>query len=470
MVHGPAMASNAAKWCGGRLSGPDIQIARSWKHDSNEVRPGDAFVALRGERTDGHLYAGKALERGARLLLVEEEQFEPLGLGKPSLAGLSVIAVENTERALADIARGYLKCIGPKVIAITGSVGKTTTREMVVAVLSSKYRTHSAIRSFNTLIGSSLTILSMPPESEVLVLEFGANRFGEIEQLAKRFMPEIAVITEVAPAHLEGFGSTEGVLRAKMEICTSEALSAIAFNGDNLILKESVRKKCGHIKNLAVGYSDDCDCTILGSKLSIDPTGPSVEAEYSSLGQSIGVCAPIFGRQHAYNMGYAAVIGQILGITPEEISTALSSFKPIAGRGAVKRLGGPNSWVIDEAYNANPRSMAAAIDNVKGLSDSGGRKLYAVLGGMRELGGASNEWHEQIAKDLGAFEKVILLGAEWESIKKLPSNALLCSGMEEVISAVLSIKAENCVVLIKGSNSYNLKKIVGLLTEGTNVY
>ena len=215
------MASHAAEWAEGTHCGPDVRLCRPWKSDSRDVGPGDAFVALRGEKTDGHLYVHNAMERGAKLLLVDISRVEELMLDEPEFSGVSVIAVQDTATALPVIARDYLKRVSPRLTGITGSVGKTTTRELTVSLLKTEKKVHSAIRSFNTVVGCSLTILAMAEDTEVLVLEFGTNHFGEIREMVSLFPPETAVITEVAPAHLEGFENIEGVLRAKMEICES---------------------------------------------------------------------------------------------------------------------------------------------------------------------------------------------------------------------------------------------------------
>ena len=164
--------SDAALWSGGKYYGPDIQLCRSWKNDSRDIGPGDAFVALKGENTDGHHFVQKAVERGAKLLLVNSDRMEELSLMDAECSGISVIAVKDTEKALAEIAKEYLKLRAPKVVGITGSVGKTTTRELTVSLLQAEKKVHSAIRSFNTVIGCSLTILAMPEDTDILILEF----------------------------------------------------------------------------------------------------------------------------------------------------------------------------------------------------------------------------------------------------------------------------------------------------------
>ena len=231
--------SDAAAACGGKFYGPEAEAARAWRCDSREVRGGDGFAAIRGAKTDGHLYIKQAAEQGSRVVLAEREGLEGAGIRPEDFPGVSFIVTERrTEEALALAASEYLRRVAPKTIAITGSVGKTTTRELTAAALAQRYKVHSAVRSFNTIIGCALTVLSMAEETEALVLELGTNHFGEIAEMVKYFPPETVIITEVAPAHLEGFGSVEGVLRAKLEICGSAKLKKIIFNCDNALLRE----------------------------------------------------------------------------------------------------------------------------------------------------------------------------------------------------------------------------------------
>lgn len=184
------MASHAAEWIGGVHCGPDVRLCRPWKSDSRDIGPGDAFVALKGEKTDGHLYVHNAIERGAKLFLVDKSRVEELMLCEPEYSGVSVIAVKDTAAALPALACEYLKRVSPRLTGITGSVGKTTTRELTVSLLKAGKRVHSAIRSFNTVVGCSLTVLAMPEDTEILILEFGTNHFGEIREMVSLFPPD----------------------------------------------------------------------------------------------------------------------------------------------------------------------------------------------------------------------------------------------------------------------------------------
>ena len=457
-------ASEAAGWCGGKLYGPDADLCRVWRSDSREVGPGEAFVALRGARTDGHLYLPQVIKQGASLLLLEEESLDRLGRSGAGHENVSVIAVPDTTAALARIAEMYLAAVAPRVVGITGSVGKTTTRELSVAVLRRKYKVHSAIRSYNTVIGCSLTALSMPADTDILVLELGTNHFGEIREMVSLFPPDTAVITEVAPAHLEGFGSVEGVLRAKTEICLSPKLKCMIFNADNALLHSYMSAR-RFDSQVSVGRVPDAGLRAVFEKILFDEAGARFEAEYEPQGGgSIAASVALFGLQHVYNVGYAIALGRSFGVPDEEIKAALAESRPLGGRGVCKKIG-PDSWLVDEAYNANPSSLGAALDNVAAVSENGARyDMYAVLGGMRELGKDSAVWHEKMLARTAAFRKVLLLGAEWGSFE-LPANAKLCASLDEAAELALRLDLSRGVLLVKGSNSYGLRKLVELFAK-----
>jgi len=465
------MASEAAGWCEGKLYGFDIPVCRAWKSDSRDIKPGDAFVALKGSKADGHMFVRQALERGASLLLVNLAEMDKLAEECPDLGEVSVIAVSDTSVALARMAQMYLEVQNPKVAGITGSVGKTTTRELVVSVLKRSNKVHSAIRSFNTLIGCSLTILAMPADTDILVLELGTSHFGEIKEMVSFFPLDLAIITEIAPAHLEGFGSVEGVLRAKLEICGSVKLRTVIYNADNYILNEYMSYNLNNITKIAVGKKANADLRITAIKNMLDETGGRIEVSFTRRDDSFSVKANLFGAQHAYNLGYACAAGEYFGIPRDEIIEALAEFKPIAGRGICKRTK-YGAWVIDESYNANPSSMSAAIDNVLTAAEGKKYKLYAVLGGMRELGSDFAYWHQAVLERLAGFERVFLLGDEWyEESLSLPENATRFRTFDELVHAFpYGIATSESIILIKGSNVYNLKKLVVLLTEAEDVY
>ena len=464
-------ASEAAGHCEGKLYGDDISLSRRWRSDSREVELGDAFVAIKGAVVDGHVYIQQAVDNGAKLILAASSEIEKMDVKALTSKGVSVIAVEDTVIGMAKLAQYYLREISPSVIGITGSVGKTTTRELLVSVLKKKYKVHSAIRSFNTVIGCALTVLSMAPATEMLVLELGTNHFGEISEMVGYFPPETVIITEVAPAHLEGFGSVEGVLGAKLEICKSAKLKNVIYNFDNQLLRDGVQTRCGEdINRISVGKSAGASLQIKNVTITLEDSGSSVTADLSDAGGCREYKAPLFGSQHAYNIGFAVAAAKMYGVAEYDIVCALVSSQAVKGRGVCKRTARGN-WIIDEAYNANPASMSAAINNVVELNKDGKYKLHAALGGMRELGVSSAEWHSRILRQIKQFDAVALIGDEWyHNQLVVPSNAKRFKKLDEYDGYAVLNGGSNAVILIKGSNSYGLKNLVERLTENENVY
>ena len=295
-------ASEAAGWCEGVLYGPDISITRQWRSDSREVVKGDAFAAIKGAKTDGHMYIRSVIEQGASLLLVDRDEIPKVSALQGEFENVTVIAVNDVKSALARIAQKYLDAVSPYVIGITGSVGKTTVRELTVSVLKSRYKVHSAIRSFNTVLGCSLTILAMPADTEMLVLELGTNHFGEIAEMVALFPPQTAVITEVAPAHLEGFGSVEGVLNAKIEICGSKKLKEIIFNNDNVLLREYMLNNIPELTKISVGKSDTPNIKIENTTINFAEKEAVVHVDIAAEDQLYKFTTSLFGSQHGYNI------------------------------------------------------------------------------------------------------------------------------------------------------------------------
>lgn len=459
-------ASEAAGWCEGRLYGTDADLSRRWQSDSRDIKPGDAFVAIKGAKTDGHIFLNQVVERGAKLLLVSLAEIDNIPVNSPEYEGVSIIAVPDTTVGMSRIAQMYLQAVSPQVVAITGSVGKTTTRELAVSVLSSAHKIHSAVKSYNTVIGCSLTILSMPYDTEILILELGTNHFGEIAEMVSLFPPQTAVITEVAPAHLEGFGDIEGVLKAKLEICRSAKLKQVIYNGDNALLRERMLNGYQDIKRISIGHNDEDTFKITDTSIVLEENGAAVSVSYLFKDEEITFTAPLFGMQHSYNIGYAAALGILFDVDKSALKNALAKSHPISGRGVCRKIA-CGSWVVDEAYNANPSSMSAAVANVLNINKNNGYKLIAVLGGMRELGDTAVLWHQKIIDKTKCFDTVVFLGEEWYDSKlAVPENMLRYKTYSEVLQKLRETDISRAIVLVKGSNSYGLNRLVTELTEG----
>lgn len=413
--------------------------------DSRDVIPGGAFVALEGEKTDGHKYIPQAVNNGAGLVIVRKGK-------NPSNLSIPVIELENPERDLAAIASRKLKAHSlDEIIAITGSVGKTTTRAALQKVLSPKFTLHAPERSFNTLIGCTATIMAMPKESQILILEFGANKPGEIRELTDYFPPSIAILTAVAPVHLEGFGSVEGVLQEKIEITHSENLRKIIFNNDNEYLSEAFKYV---VKSMGVGENKDSDFVISHDTSEYMLPAMSFVLAHRLTQEIARITANIWGKHNALPLSIAAAVGHELGISLQDSAESLRDFQALEGRGRVIILDGGQRFLVDDAYNANPASMSASLRTFAEVKCSG---KIAVLGEMRELGTDSAMYHAELAPLLEGVEHVVLVGEIWrEALKGDYIYALTWQEALESLKAISDWRG----MLVKGSHSIGLENIV----------
>lgn len=417
--------------------------------DSRDVVSGGAFVALEGEKTDGHKYIPQAIANGAGLLIVRKGK-APEGVNVP------VVELENPERDLAAVASGKLKAHRLRdIIGITGSVGKTTTRAALEAVLSPHFAIHAPQRSLNTLIGCTATIMGMQKETEILILEFGANKPGEIRELTEYFPPSIAILTEIAPVHLEGFGDVEGVLREKLEITHSPLIRKIIFNNDNEHLSRAFSYV---VKSMGVGEGKDSDFVI-----SHDTSGYSLPAlsfvlAHRQTQEIARITVNIWGKHNAMPLSLAAATAHELDITLQESADSLKDFQALTGRGRVIMLDG-GKFIVDDAYNANSASMRASLGTFAGINAPG---KIAVLGEMRELGENAVKYHADLKPLIDALDYVILVGAVWPEALGAGSGYVYVQDWREALEDVRRImRAENWSgLLVKGSNSIGLSNIV----------
>lgn len=431
----------------------DFEFPSHLATDSRDVTSGDAFIAIEGEKTDGHKYIPQAIENGAGLIIVRK--------GKaPESVNIPVIELDEPERDLALIASKKLQAHELNdIIAITGSVGKTTTRAALQLVLRDKFRIHAPERSLNTLIGCTATIMAMPKETEILILEFGANKPGEILELSEYFPPTIAILTSVAPVHLEGFINIHGVLEEKLEITRPSSIDKIIFNNDNKYLSEAFKYV---VKSTGVGESSDSDFV-----LSIDRSEYTLPALSFVLAlrqtQEIArYTANIWGHHNAMPLALAAATGHELGISLQESSEALADFQALNGRGKVI-MREDGKFIVDDSYNANPASMRASLQTFASIHSNG---KIAVLGEMRELGVNSAKYHEALKPLLDDLSYVILVGDVWHEAFGENSGYTFASDWKEALDDVKKIMtAENWSgILVKGSNSIGLSNVMkGLL-------
>ena len=432
----------------------DMEFPAHLATDSRDVIPGGAFVALEGEKTDGHKYIPQAVKNGAGLVIVRAGK-KPEGLNIP------VIELENPERDLAETASRKLKAHNlQEVICITGSVGKTTTRAALQKVLAPHFTLHAPERSYNTLIGCTATVMAMPLETEIAVLEFGANKPGEIKELTEYFPPTIAILTAVAPVHLEGFGTVEGVLAEKLEITHTTSVNKIIFNNDNPYLSESFKYV---VKSMGVGESKNSDFVLAVDRSEYSLPALSFVMSHRVSQEIARFTANIWGRHNAMPLSLAAATGHELGIPLQESSEALGDFQALEGRGRVVILEKGHKFLVDDAYNANPASMRASLETFSKVVCAG---KIAVLGEMRELGEDSAKFHAELGELLEDIDGVILVGEIWREAFPDNSSYIFVKDWHEALKAVREIESAREIqgILVKGSHSIGLENVVRELT------
>ena len=413
--------------------------------DSRAVQPGQLFIPLVGERFDGHAYISKALEGGAAGCLTAREP-------ETLLPGKLYIQVADTRLALKALASWYRGKFDLPVVQVTGSAGKTTTKEMIASVLSQRYNTLRTEGNFNNDIGAPLTLLRLMPEHQAAVIETGMNHFGEIRYLGEMVRPDIAVITNVGDAHIENLGNTrQGILRAKCEIFENLAPEGIAvLNGDDALLNTVTLPRT----ILRCGAGDGCDVRITG----IDDRGlEGVACTVTIEGEHYRLTTSAPGRYMIYPMAMAAAIGRRLGLTGEEIAAGVAAYTTVGSRMHLIRLPGER-LVIDDCYNANPQSMA---EGLRMLAASPARHRVAVLGDMGELGQLTAQAH----RDMGALTRrlgltAVAVGEKMHALTETDPQAQWFATVEEAMPAIRQLFTPGTAVLVKASHAMHFERIV----------
>ena len=413
--------------------------------DSRAVQPGQLFIPLVGERFDGHAYISKALEGGAAGCLTAAAP-------ETLLPGKLYIQVADTRLALKALASWYRDKFDLPVVQVTGSAGKTTTKEMIASVLSQRYNTLRTEGNFNNDIGAPLTLLRLMPEHQAAVIETGMNHFGEIRYLGEMVRPDIAVITNVGDAHIENLGNTrQGILRAKCEIFENLTPEGIAvLNGDDELLNTVTLPRtilrCGVGDGCGVRVTDIDDRGLEGVACTV-----TIEGEHYRLTTS----AP--GRYMIYPMAMAAAIGRRLGLTGEEIAAGVAAYTTVGSRMHLIRLPGER-LVIDDCYNANPQSMA---EGLRMLAASPARHRVAVLGDMCELGQLTAQAH----RDMGALTRrlgltAVAVGEKMHALTETDPQAQWFATVEEAMPAIRQLFTPGTAVLVKASHAMHFESIV----------
>lgn len=456
---------NIEKACGGRYIGTEAEKKTEVLGvviDSRQVESGYLFVAIPGEKVDGHKFIPDVFAKGAAAVLSEQQLEDPAG---------PYILVESTTKALRDLAEYYRKSLDIKVVGITGSVGKTSTKEMIASVLSEKYKVLKTEGNYNNEIGLPLTIFKIRAEHEVAVLEMGISEFGEMHRLATMANPDICVITNIGLCHLENLKTRDGILKAKTESFAHLKKDGIAIlNGDDD--KLSTIRQVGDKEPVFYGMEEKMEYRE-DAKKSVYATGVEnlglygMQARIHTPEGERDVRIPIPGEHNVYNALAATAVGLSLGLSIDQISSGILKAKTIGGRTNLLNTG--SMTVIDDCYNANPVSMKASIDV---LATAEGRKI-AVLGDMGELGENEKKLHYEVGEYLAKKEIDVLFCAgelSEEIAKAAQKESKTCEvyyfkTRDALLEQLLPFLKKGDTVLVKASHFMEYPKIVKALTD-----
>lgn len=442
----PITLKEVAQACGGTLHGdPELRIT-SIVTDSRKAVEGSLFAAIKGERADGHRFIPMTVEQGAVCVLCEDA---------PAV-DTPYIQVESTLIALKGIAEYYRSLFSIPFIGVTGSVGKTSTKELISSVLSQKYNVHKTAGNFNNELGVPLTLFGLEESHEAAVIEMGISGFGEMTRLSKMVRPDISVITNIGCCHLENLGDRDGVLKAKTEMFTylkENGTIILCHDDDKLATVTEYRG----IRPIFYG-TDPADAYYADNIKELLLDGVSCTLHHD--GSAIDVTIPAMGRHNVLNALCAMAVGKQLGLTDEQIKAGIERFQNVGSRNNIIHTCGMT--VIDDCYNANPTSTKAGLNT---LSIFTGRKV-AVLGDMKELGKDELSLHREVgayAKEKG-IDLLIAVGPLSEATAEgFGEGAVYFSTVEDCIAEIGGLLKEGDAVLVKASHSMHFEKIVEAL-------
>jgi UDP-N-acetylmuramoyl-tripeptide--D-alanyl-D-alanine ligase len=428
-------------------------MAQGYSIDSRTVQPGEVFFAVKGERLDGHDFVEQALSRGAIAAVVRKDQ-----LARYSNSA-DLLAVDDTLVALQTLATAVRKMWGKTVIGITGSMGKTTTKEAMAHLLAIKYRVHRTKGNFNNHFGLPLGLLSLEPEYDLAVVEMGMSHSGEISALARIAAPDQAVVTNVAPVHLESFDSIAGIARAKYELI--EALphgGTAVLNADDEYVCQFGRDFKGKVILFGLKPNGHVPADVRAENVEIlGPDGTRFDLVSQEVRQSVQ--SPLLGKHNVYNVLAAAAIALEHGITPSEIAAALPSFRPADKRGQVVQVG--NITVLYDCYNSSPKALMAAVDTLAAMA---ARRRIVVAGEMLELGPTGEQLHRECGRYMAGSRLDFLLGVRGlakplvEAAGEAGMKVEFVATPEEAGEWLARETRDGDVVLLKASRGVKLEK------------
>lgn len=412
--------------------------------DTRNIKENELYIALKGETFNGNQYAQKAIEAGAKYAIVDEKEFAN---------GKNIHLVEDGLVFLQKLAEFHRKKFNIPFIGITGSNGKTTTKELIAAVLNERYKVHYTQGNLNNHIGVPLTLLAMPTDSEIAIIEMGASKLGDIKELTDIAHPTHAIITNIGTAHIEGFGSQENILTTKTELyrAVEEIQGHVFFNQDDELLKDKLPNGCTYSS-----YGIEASADIYGTLIAATP---QVSFKWNSKDyHSPTLQAQIIGKYNLYNMLAAVCVGIFFEVKNEKINKALESYTPSNNRSQLEKTA--NNQLILDAYNANPTSLRAALENFAEIDTE--EKLF-IIGDMLELGPDTLDYHNEIIALTKQLQlQGIFVGKLFQQLAE-ENDILAFPSTKETKRFLQTAKPKNNLILLKGSRGIGLEKLVEVL-------
>jgi len=460
-----------ADMCGGRRKGQlhnELPV-QGVTRDSRELKPGNLFIPIKGERVDGHDYVAAVLEQGAAASLWQQDLPVPEAVDESRL-----IFVKDTVAALQKLAAAYRSELLVRVVGITGSNGKTTTKDMTAAALGTAYKVHKTSGNYNNEIGLPLTLLQVDELTEVIVLEMGMSGFGEIELLTKIAQPDAAIITNIGDSHLLQLGSREGIAKAKLEIVQGLSEEGIViYNGDEPLIEAELARipLASSIRRRTFGLGEGNDWSAI--RISIDSQSSAFTPAYQGVPSELGeIRIPVLGKHNVSNALAAIAVARYFGVPGNSIAEGLSGLQ-LTGMRIEPSAAYNGAVILNDAYNASATSMRAAIDLLEGLE--GYRRKWIVLGDILEVGPTEEEAHYSVGEYItpskadavltfGPLSEHIYRGARTNFPAEADGTLLMHFEQKEELSEWLRQELQpNDIVLVKGSRGMRMEQVVQAL-------
>ena len=440
---------------GKMLFGNEELEVENFSKDTRTIQKGDIYIGIKGEKFDGSNFWNQALDAGATAVIVSNIQISKEE--KEKYKDKTIIQVEDTFEALYEIAKYKRSLYNIPVIAVTGSVGKTSTKDIIASVVSQKYKTLKTEGNNNNNIGLPLTILKLK-DHEALVVEMGMNHFGEISLLTNIAKPTLAVITNIGTSHIGNLGSRENILKAKLEILEGMKIPRVIINNDNDLLHKWYEENKEKIEIHTYGINNSSD--VIAEKIELGEEKSKFVVKTSS--EKVNIDVPVGGEHFVYNALCAMEVGIILGISTNQIQNGIAKFELTKKRMDIRKLEN-GAIIINDAYNASYESMRASIEF---LANHTGTRKIAVLGDMFELGEYSEELHRNVGKEVASHDIDVLICAGENSkyiIEEAQKNKKIETfyfhNNEEIVEKLTQELREGDIVLVKASNGMKFFEI-----------